>query len=61
MFKWLSLLAGFIYIALGIVVIIYKYFVIVLEPNVAYALGALLIAYGLIRIIRAIKSVNKND
>lgn len=61
MFKWLSLLAGFIYIVLGIVVIIYKYFVIVLEPNIAYALGALLIAYGLFRIIRAIKSVNENE
>lgn len=61
MFKWLSLLAGFIYIVLGIVVIVYKYFVIVLEPTVAYALGALLIAYGVFRIIRAIKSVENNN
>ncbi len=51
-FKWLSSLAGFLYIVLGIVVIIYKFFVIVLEPSVAYALGALLILYGIFRITR---------
>ena len=61
MFKWLSLLAGFIYIVLGIVVIIYKFFVIVLEPTVAYALGALLIAYGIFRIARAVMSIKNND
>ncbi len=53
-FNWLSLITGFFYIALGIVVIIYKFFVIFLEPGVAYALGALLILYGIFRIVRAV-------
>ncbi|MBP7499612.1 MAG: C4-dicarboxylate ABC transporter [Chryseobacterium sp.] len=61
MFKWLSLLAGFIYIVLGIVVIIYKFFGVVLEPNVAYALGALLIAYGIFRLVRAATSIKNKD
>ncbi|MCQ4036071.1 C4-dicarboxylate ABC transporter [Kaistella montana] len=53
-FNWLSLITGFFYIVLGIVVIIYKFFIIFLEPNIAYALGALLILYGIFRIGRAI-------
>ena len=61
MFKWLSLLAGFIYIVLGIVVIIYKFFGVVLEPNVAYALGALLIDYGIFRLVRAATSIKNKD
>ncbi len=51
-FKWLSSLAGFLYIILGIVVIVYKFFIVVLEPNVAYPLGVLLILYGAFRILR---------
>ncbi|SHK07610.1 C4-dicarboxylate ABC transporter [Epilithonimonas mollis] len=60
MFKWLSLITGIFYIVLGIVVILYKFFIIILEPNVAYPLGGLLIAYGIFRIVRAIVGI-KND
>ena len=60
MFNWLSLITGVFYIVLGIVVILYKFFIIILEPNVAYPLGGLLIAYGIFRIVRAIFRI-KND
>ncbi|MFC4685735.1 MAG: C4-dicarboxylate ABC transporter [Chryseobacterium sp. 36-9] len=60
MFNWLSLITGIFYIVLGIVVILYKFFIIILEPNVAYPLGGLLIAYGIFRIVRAIFRI-KND
>lgn len=60
MFNWLSLITGLFYIVLGIVVIVYKFFIIILEPNVAYPLGGLLIAYGVFRIVRAILRI-KND
>ncbi|HBR12484.1 hypothetical protein SAMN05660493_01947 [Epilithonimonas bovis DSM 19482] len=61
MFNWLSLLTGFFYIVLGVVVILYKFFIIILEPNVAYMLGALLIAYGIFRIVRGIIRIKNND
>lgn len=57
MFNWLSLVAGFFYIVLGIAVILYKFFIIFLEPNIAYPLGALLILYGIFRIARAIYKI----
>ncbi len=60
MFNWLSLITGIFYIVLGIVVILYKFFIIILEPNVAYPLGGLLIVYGIFRIVRAIFRI-KND
>ena len=53
-FKWLSVVAGFFYILLGIVVIVYKFFVIFLEPNIAYPLGGLFVLYGIFRIARVI-------
>jgi len=62
MFNWLSLVTGFFYVVLGIVVIIYKFFIIYLEPNIAYSLGALLILYGIFRIFRsAYKIKDKKD
>ena len=57
MFNWLSLVTGFFYVVLGIVVIIYKFLIVVLEPNIAYAMGSLLILYGLFRIYRAYKGL----
>ncbi|WP_265129392.1 C4-dicarboxylate ABC transporter [Chryseobacterium oranimense] len=54
MFNWLSLVTGLFYIVLGVVVIIYKFFFTVLEPAIAYAMGAVLILYGIFRIYRAI-------
>ena len=61
MFNWLSFVTGFFYIVLGIVVIIYKFFIIPVEPNVAYPLGGLLILYGIFRIVRAFYKMRKND
>lgn len=55
MVKWLSALIGVCYVVLGVFVIIYKYFVIELEQQVAYALGLLLIVYGIYRVYRGIK------
>jgi uncharacterized membrane protein HdeD (DUF308 family) len=57
MFNWLSLVTGLFYIVLGIVVIFYKFFFTILEPGVAYALGGLLILYGIFRIYRAISKI----
>ncbi|SDH54385.1 DUF308 domain-containing protein [Chryseobacterium taeanense] len=61
MFNWLSLVTGLFYIVLGIVVILYKFFFTVLEPGVAYALGVLLILYGIFRIYRAISKIKNSD
>ncbi|MCZ2084758.1 C4-dicarboxylate ABC transporter [Kaistella sp. SH11-4b] len=59
MFNWLSVVAGLFYVVLGIVVIIYKFFVIYLEPNVAYSLGGLLVTYGIFRMVRAIYKIKE--
>lgn len=59
-FTWLSFITGLFYIVLGIVVIIYKFFIIILEPNVAYPLGALLILYGIFRIVRAFYKIKQD-
>ena len=58
-FNWLSVVAGLFYVVLGIVVIIYKFFVIYLEPNVAYSLGGLLVTYGSFRMVRAIYKIKE--
>lgn len=57
MFNWLSLVTGLFYIALGIVIIIYKFFFIILEPTVAYPLGAVIMLYGIFRIWRAVSRI----
>lgn len=54
MFNWLSLITGICYLILGVFVIIYKFFGITLDANIAYSLGGLLILYGFFRIGRAI-------
>ena len=59
MYKWLSLIVGFLYIAFGIFIIAYRYLEIVIS-NIAYPLGALLIVYGIFRFVRAIIAL-KND
>ncbi|MBP7356519.1 MAG: C4-dicarboxylate ABC transporter [Cloacibacterium sp.] len=61
MFNILSLLVGVFYIALGIFVIIKKFFLVALEGLTPYLLGGLLIAYGIFRIIRAIIFLRKKD
>ncbi|MDQ0592667.1 uncharacterized membrane protein HdeD (DUF308 family) [Chryseobacterium ginsenosidimutans] len=60
MFNWLSLVTGLFYIVLGIVVIYYKFFFTILEPGVAYAMGGLLILYGIFRIYRAISKIKSS-
>ncbi|KAA2224979.1 C4-dicarboxylate ABC transporter [Chryseobacterium sp. Tr-659] len=60
MFNWLSLVTGLFYIVLGIVVIVYKFFFTILEPAVAYALGVVLVIYGIFRIYRAISRIKKS-
>lgn len=60
MFNWLSLVTGLFYIVLGVVVILYKFFFTVLEPGVAYVLGALLIIYGIFRIYRAVTKIKNS-
>ncbi|MFP3594026.1 C4-dicarboxylate ABC transporter [Chryseobacterium glaciei] len=57
MFNWLSLITGLFYIVLGGVVIYYKFFFTTLEPAVAYAMGGLLILYGIFRIYRAVSKI----
>lgn len=57
MFNWLSLVTGFFYIVLGVVVIIYRFFIVSLEPNVALALGVILVLYGIFRLFRAINKL----
>ncbi len=54
-------MTGFFYIVLGIVVIIYKFFIVILEPNIAYPLGGLLILYGIFRIVRAIYKIKQQN
>lgn len=62
MFNWLSLVTGMFYIILGIVVMVFKFFLVMLEPAAAYPLGAILILYGIFRIFRALKRLkNKED
>lgn len=60
MFNWLSLITGLFYIVLGGVVIAYKFFFTILEPAVAYALGAVLILYGFFRIYRALSKIKNS-
>ncbi|MFP7658268.1 MULTISPECIES: DUF308 domain-containing protein [Chryseobacterium] len=60
MFNWLSLVTGLFYIVLGIVVIFYKFFFIILEPTVAYPLGGVMILYGIFRIYRAVSRIKNS-
>jgi uncharacterized membrane protein HdeD (DUF308 family) len=60
MFNWLSLVTGLFYIVLGIVIIFYKFFFIILEPAVAYPLGGVMILYGIFRIFRSLSKMKKS-
>ncbi len=60
-FNWLSMITGVFYVVLGIVVIVFKFFVIQLDPGVAYSLGALLVVYGLFRVGRAIHRIRMSN
>ncbi|WP_419869720.1 C4-dicarboxylate ABC transporter [Chryseobacterium sp. CT-SW4] len=58
--NWLSLITGFFYIVLGVVIIIYKFFFVILDPTIAYVLGAIMMAYGAFRIFRAIAKIKES-
>lgn len=61
MFNYLSILVGIFYIALGVFVMVYKFFLILLEGITSYLLGGLLIIYGVFRIGRAIYYIRRKD
>lgn len=62
MFNWLSLVTGFFYIIMGFLVIINKSLVTFkLQPMVSYAMGGLLILYGVFRIFRAIYRLKNRE
>lgn len=61
MYNIISLLIGFFYIAMGIFIIVYKFFVVNLEGMVPYVLGGLVIAYGVFRIGRAVYYLKNKD
>ncbi|MEE3724876.1 C4-dicarboxylate ABC transporter [Riemerella anatipestifer] len=60
MFNYLSILAGVMYLTLGVVVLGYKFFVIQLDDYVAYPLGILMIIYGVFRVFRAIHNIKES-
>lgn len=60
-FNWLSAIIGFFYAVLGVFVIWKKWFFSPLEDFVSYALGSLLIAYGIFRIVRAIFRLKQEE
>ncbi len=51
--KWLSIVTGFFYIVLGVFIILKQWFIIQLELYPSYGLGAIMISYGIFRMIRA--------
>ena len=59
MFNYLSILIGLFYIALGVFVIVYRFFLVQLDEMPSYLLGGLLILYGIFRIGRAIYYIRK--
>lgn len=61
LFKWLTVTTGFFYMVLGVVILWKKWFFIPLEDFAAYALGALMIAYGIFRMVRVLYKVKNSD
>lgn len=58
-FYRLSLFMGFCYILLGGFVAYYKWYVEALDDRIAYALGGLLIVYGVFRIAKSISNIKR--
>lgn len=52
----LAILLPFLYVVLGIYVMIEKIFVVKIPPKYAYSLGPVFLIYGIYRIFRAYKS-----
>lgn len=61
LYNILSLVAGVLYIAIGIFVIINKSFSVELDPVVANILGGILCVYGIFRIVRAIIHLKRKN
>ncbi len=50
---------GLAYVIMGIIVIVKKWLLVIIEAKTAYALGSLLILYGIFRVYRAIQSTKE--
>ncbi|MDO4764151.1 MAG: C4-dicarboxylate ABC transporter [Flavobacteriaceae bacterium] len=61
LYNSLSLIAGMLYIAVGVFVIITKSFSVELDPMIANILGGLLCLYGVFRIVRAIIRLKRKN
>ena len=59
--NWLSLVAGICYVVLGIIIIVFKFFLVPIEETIAYPLGAVMIIYGLFRVYRAVMKFKNSD
>ncbi len=59
--KWLSVITGFFYMVLGVLIIWKQWFFVPLEKFGYFALGSLMIAYGIFRIARTIYAINKQN
>ena len=47
------------YIIIGIIVIIKKWFLVIIDPAPAYGLGSILMLFGLYRLYRAVQSAKE--
>ena len=59
--NYLSVVTGFFYMVLGVFVMYRKWFLTPLEDAVAYSVGALMVLYGIFRIIRAVYRIRNRD
>jgi hypothetical protein len=57
----LLVVIGLAYVIMGGVVIVKHWFLVNIEANTSYILGAILILYGLFRIYRAIINIQKGS
>lgn len=57
--KYLTVITGFFYMVLGVLIIWKQWFFVPLEEFGYYALGGLMIAYGIFRIARTIYAIKQ--
>lgn len=60
-FNWLNLFAGICYCILGVFIVVYRFFVIPLDKNVAYSVGILMVVYGIYRVLRTVKKLRNEE
>ncbi len=59
--SWMHIIAGIMYVIFGFMVIFLKYFnSIQLSKGTAYAMGSLLLLYGIFRLYRGISSIRSD-